>query len=326
MPSEITLLDIHKTLFNSFGDEGSLIFGRFLDNQFMRSLVLDGDPDNIDANGSKLAHLLVELPDVITRQFNQSFETTAGRTEPKQFPSNLFGNLVNQEFMFEILRGARPRMSTQLEWLGKAMTHFSAAALIDGDPVLDPDQIWGLKAIAQLFDDLGFGTVISMDDGSGGGPLQYATLQQLIKRIEPKRNILMVASDDIEIVLSTGARDPAVIHIEHTKDGFGDLQTTFQGMPILDPGRDINGDDILAFNEPDAGVSNFDTGSLILVANTVFEGGWHPFTPYTPVVFPVKELDDPTRLQGGAQASLGTSFANPESVIWIKEIDFVGMV
>ena len=328
MAAEVTVLDIQKAVEGRLGAFGPIIFHPFINNLFLSRIRFDNDPDNIDENFQKKSWLLTELPDVIIRQFNEPFEFSAGRTETLKVPSLILGNLTDTEFMFENPKmEARPDFATQLAWISKTIQHEKADLFINGDPRLNPDEIFGLRAIAEIFELMGAESVISMDDTSGSGPLSYSALQRAIERIEPQRNLVMVAPADMRVVFSNGARDGSIINIEYTQDEFGRPQMTFNGLPVLDPGRDKLGNRILDFNEPDANSMNPFTGSIYVFANTVEDGGILPFIPTDVELFvPQRPANDPTRIVGGVQESFGTDFANTEALVHIEHIDFGNMV
>jgi hypothetical protein len=197
------------------------------------------------------------LPAVAFRGVNESYTESTGIINPQVEALRICGGDLDVDVALIKMLGEDIRASHE-QLKVKALAAELTRVLIKGDSTSNPREFDGLQnriTGAQLID---------AGNTNGGDALSLSILDQAIDQCVNPTAIWL--SKAMRRKFAKAMRTPTVGgYIVQSKDAFGDLVMTYNGLPLLVPYPDNGGTDPLAFNEVGAGGATATAESLYIV-------------------------------------------------------------
>lgn len=190
------------------------------------------------------------LPGVEFRAVNTAYSESTGTVNQKSEKLVILGGDADVDVFLQLTRSnLNDQRALQLTLKAKALVYSFQDAFINGDVAVDANSFDGLKKRivgAQILDTATNGIPINGTLDTHGE--RHAFLDQLDR--------LIAAVPDADIILMNGtalARFQSAARrlgiLEQTQDDFGRLVTSYNGIPLFNPGTRAAGTEILAANE-----------------------------------------------------------------------------
>lgn len=163
------------------------------------------------------------LPGIGFRGVNEGYSESTGILNPKTEQLAIAGGDLDVDKFILKTMGMDQR-SAQEAMKVKVLAHKWAYTFIKGDSVTNPKEFDGLQTRItgnQLIDS---GT-------NATDPLSLAKLDELIDAVDEPTHLLMCKA--MRRRLTTAARTYSIHNVQWSKDGFGDVITSYNGLPIM---------------------------------------------------------------------------------------------
>lgn len=198
------------------------------------------------------------LPGIAFRGLNETYTSSTGVVNPQWEPLFICGGHLDVDNAILAMHGPGRRaqeveaqaLSSALEWTN---------VFIKGDSTVDPRQFDGLQVR------LVGNQVLSNSATAGGGPLSLMNLDLAISRVRRPTHIFMPTK--LKLRLTAAARDTTVGGLYQANvSQLGVLVETYNGIPILDAGFDVQGHFLLDFVEAATGGGGNTASSIYVLA------------------------------------------------------------
>lgn len=191
------------------------------------------------------------LPGVAFRGVNESYTPSTGIINPQTESLKIAGGELDVDA--HIIRSRGPQVRAAHEGMKiKALARSLNKAFIDGDSSVDPREFDGLNARL-----IGSQKILA---GAGGAALTQDMLDDLLDQV-PGANAILCGTGGHQL-LTKLLRASSQVTIDI--DEYGRRLVSYNGVPILNVGKDASENEILAFDE-DPGDATADTTSIYAV-------------------------------------------------------------
>ncbi len=237
----LTLLEAAKLAANNGETKRAGVIAMFAD----QSAVLRAMQFNTIAGNSYAYNQEGALPGVAFRGVNESYTESTGIINPQAESLRIAGGDLDVDKFLVATQGVAIR-SRHEAMKAKALAAEITRVIFKGDSESNPREFDGLQKRctgAQL---------ISNGSTSGGDPLSLANLDAVIESV-PGANALFIPRAMRPRFTALMRNQTLAGNIMQTRDQFGRLFETYNGIPIMPSYPDNDGVDPLGFNEAGAG-------------------------------------------------------------------------
>lgn len=207
-----------------------------------------------------------KLPGVTFRGYNEGYERDYGVINPETERLRIAGGDLDVDIAMIRTHGENIR-TTQEAMRIKGMALEIGANFINGNSQSNPREFDGLRArIAgrQLLP-------ANLANGGANGPLSLEALDKAIDEVDGANAIIM--SKDLLRKVNVGARAGVGGEITYDLDEFGRRVTRYNGIQIVDPAYDKDGQKVLQFNEAGPGGQTNATSVYVVNLNDGYVTG-----------------------------------------------------
>lgn len=191
------------------------------------------------------------LPGVAFRGVNESYTPSTGVINPQTESLKIAGGELDVDSHIIRTRGMGVRSAHEALKI-KALARSLNKAVFDGNNTTNPREFDGLNVRLT-----GTQKILA---GTGGAALTQDMLDDLLRAV-PGANAIM-SGEGGQQLLTKLLRSSSQVNT--TEDAFGRQLTTYNGVPILNVGKDSTNGEILDFDE-DPGDATYDTTSIYAV-------------------------------------------------------------
>lgn len=184
------------------------------------------------------------LPGVAFRGVNEAYTESAGVINPLTEALKIGGGDLDVDTFIMATQGDGVRASHE-QMKVKALAAEITRVIIKGDSTTNPREFDGLQ------NRITGSQLIPAGATAGGDPLSLAKLDEAIDQTTNPTHI--IATKAFRRRLTAASRGTVGGSIEFTKDNFGALQTTYNGLPVLVAYEDNGGTEPMGFNEANPG-------------------------------------------------------------------------
>lgn len=218
---------------------------RYLLNEFATASDLVAAIPFRNIPGNSYAYNVMEvLPGVGFRGYNESYQESTGIINPQTETLKIAGGDLDVDTAIIKTEGEGAR-NLQEQGKVQALALSVARNFIKGDSIADPRTFDGLQVR------LTGSQVVEATSGTvanGGNALSLAQLDLAISRVKNPTHIIM--NDTLIRALTAAARTTSIGgYLNFQMSDFGKMLPSYGSIPILDPGYDNLGQQILGFTE-----------------------------------------------------------------------------
>ena len=192
---------------------------------FAQSALLNAMPFETISGHSYIYRQEGALPGVAFRNINDTYTPTAAVINPQTETLKVIGSELKVDTALVDMHGPGVR-SENVIMHGKAIAQTIAVAMIEGNSITDIKSFDGLRRRLNIAGD----QVITAGSGSGGAPLSMSILDQAIQQVQGPTHLLMRKS--VIRAITKFMRTSA--SLSQTRDEWGNLLMTYNGLPILE--------------------------------------------------------------------------------------------
>jgi len=250
------------------------------------------------------------LPGVAFRGVNESYTPSTGVINPQTETLRIAGGDLDVDAHIIRTRGEGVRSAHEALKI-KALARELNKAFIDGDSEANPREFDGLNKRVTGTQDISAGV--------GGAALTQDMLDDLLRQV-PGANAILVGEGGEQLLTKLLRASPQV---NITDDAFGRQLVTYNGVPILNVGKDSSHNEILDFDEDD-GAGNFDTTSIYAVRLGSADAETDLFglqNEQGMIVKDLGELDSTPAMRTRVEWDISIVLASPDCAARLKHIN-----